>query len=109
MMSRIFALIALRAFFFGVIRMKYPFPLPLADATQVESQKPEGLTFQCVHHLGFLLVQFDTERCELFLEPLQGAFGPAPFCVVSTDGDEDIISESMIVHCLVGSLCRLAA
>ena len=43
------------------------------------------------------------------MESLQGPLGPAPFAVVAIDGDDDIISESMIVHCLVGSLCRFAA
>jgi hypothetical protein len=31
------------------------------------------------------------------LEPLQGAFRPASLGRVSTDGDDDIISESMIL------------
>ena len=43
------------------------------------------------------------------MESLQGPLGPAPFAVVAIDGDDDIISESMIVHCLVGPLCRFAA
>ena len=43
------------------------------------------------------------------MEPLQGSFGPASFGVVAADGDDDIIGEPMIVHCLVRSLCRLAA
>ena len=54
-------------------------PFTLADATQVEPQEPEGFPVQHVHHLGFLPVQLDAERRELFLEPLQGPFGPAPF------------------------------
>ena len=42
------------------------------------------------------------------MEPLQGAFGPAPFGVVAADDDDDIIGEPMIVHGLVRSLCRFA-
>jgi hypothetical protein len=79
------------------------------DTTQIESQEPKGFACQCVYHLGFLLVQFHTKRCELFLEPLQGAFSPTSFGMVSTDGDDDIIGEPMIVHCLVGSLRSLTA
>src|ERR1019366_2992630 len=55
------------------------------------------------------LVQLHTERCELFLEPLLGTCGPASLRVVSTEGDDDIIGEPMIVHRLVGSLCRFLA
>ena len=29
--------------------------------------------------LGFLLVQFDTDPCELFPDPLQSSFSPARF------------------------------
>lgn len=42
-------------------------------------------------------------------EPLQGPRGPAPFAVVSTDGDNAIIREPMIIHGLIGSLGGLAA
>src|ERR1019366_754160 len=65
------------------------------NTTQIKSQEPEGFSLHCVHHLGFLLVQFYTERCELFLESLLGAFGPTPFGIVATDGDDDIIGEPM--------------
>ena len=109
MMSRTFALIALRAFFFGVMRRKYPFPLLFRTRRRSNPRNPKASPCQCVHHLGFLLVQFHTKRCELFLEPLQGAFSPASFGMVSADGDDDIIGEPMIVHCLVGSLRRLTA
>ena len=43
------------------------------------------------------------------MEPLQGPFSPASFGVVTADGDDNIIGEPMIVHCLVRSLCRLTA
>jgi hypothetical protein len=45
----------------------------------------------------------------MLLEPLQGPRGPAPFAVVATDGDHDIISEPMIIHGLIRSLGGLAA
>ncbi len=84
-------------------------PLALAGTAQVESQEPKGFPFQRVHHLGFLLVQLDAERRELLMEPLQGSFSLAGFGMVAAGSDDDIIGEPMIVHCLVGSLCRLAA
>jgi len=45
----------------------------------------------------------------MLLEPLQGPLGPAPFGVVSTNGDNDIIGEPMIIHGLIGTLGCLAA
>ena len=98
--------------FAGLLLRSHPnevSPLILTDATQVESQEPKGIAFQQVHHFGFLLVQLDPDRSELFLESLKGPFGPAPFTVVAIDGDDNIVSESMIVHCLIGSLRRFAA
>src|SRR4051795_7284197 len=64
------------------------FSLPLASPAQIESQKSEGLPVQQVYHLGFLLVQFHTDKSKLFLEPLQGAFGPASFCMMAADGND---------------------
>ena len=87
--------------------MAVPFTLP--GTAQVESQEPKGFPFQGVHHLRFLLVQFHAERRELLMESLQGSFSPASFGVVTADGDDNIIGEPMIVHCLVRSLCRLTA
>src|ERR1019366_3075300 len=81
----------------------------LAGTAQVESQEPECFPFQRVYHLGFLLVQLDAKRRELLMEPLQGSFSPASFCVVAADGNDNIIGEPVIVHCLVGPFCRLAA
>src|SRR5215210_5057340 len=45
----------------------------------------------------------------MLLEPLQGSCRPAPFTVVATDGDYDIIGEPMVIHGLIGSLGGLAA
>jgi hypothetical protein len=45
----------------------------------------------------------------MFLEPLQGSCGPAPFRMMAANGDDDIIGKAMIIHGLVGSLGRLAA
>src|SRR5260370_449360 len=87
---------------------KIAVPFAFADTAQVESQEPEGFPFQHIHNLRFLLVQFHAKGRELFLESLQGSFSPAAFSVVSADGDDNIIGEPMIVHCLVGPLYRLA-
>src|SRR2546427_755279 len=84
-------------------------PFTLANSTQVKPQKPKGLPFQHVHHLGFLPVQLDAKQRELFLKPLQSPFGPAPFGVVSADGDDHIIGEPMIVDRLVVPFRRFAA
>src|SRR5262249_26170030 len=45
----------------------------------------------------------------MLLESLQGPLGPASFGVVSTNGDNDIIGEPMIIHGLVRTLGCLAA
>jgi len=73
-------------------------------ATQIKPQEPEGFILQRIHDLGFLSVQCDPHWDQLFLESLQGSFSPAPFLVVATDSNDDIIGEPMVVHCLVGSL-----
>jgi hypothetical protein len=84
-MSRIFALTALRAFFFGVIKTEYPSPFGLRTRP-IKARKPEGFPFQRIHHPGFPLVQFDTDECELLPDPLQSPFGPDPFRVEAADG-----------------------
>src|SRR5882724_11717315 len=84
-------------------------PFTLANPTQVKSQKPKGFPSQQVHHFGFLPVQFDAKKPELFLEPLQSPFGPTPFSMVSADSDDNIIGEPMIVDRLVVPFCRFAA
>src|SRR5207247_10621155 len=69
--------------------------------------KPERLLLQRIDQFGFRPVQFDTDKCQLFLESLQSPFGPAPFGVVPADGDDNIIGEPVIVDWLVVSFCRL--
>ena len=76
-----------------------------AHPPNIEPQEPEGFVREQVHHVGLLHVQLDPKRCEIFLEALQGPCCPAPFGVVSTHGDDDIICEPMIVHRLIRSLC----
>jgi hypothetical protein len=80
----------------------------LAYPTDVEPQVSEGFPVQRVDHLGFLSIQAHPEWSQRFFKPLEGAFRPASFGVVAADGDDDIIGEPMIVHCLVRPLCRLA-
>ena len=55
------------------------------------------------------MIQFDRQRGDLLLEPLQSPVGPAPFGMVAADGDDTIISEPVIVDGLIAPLCRLAA
>jgi hypothetical protein len=86
-----------------------PVPVRLAYARQVKSQEPEGFAPQPIHHPGFLQVQLDAQGRDLFPKPLQSAFRPAPFGMVSTDGDDTIIGEPMMVDCLVAPFCRFAA
>src|ERR1035441_581378 len=83
--------------------------LASAYTAQVESQESEWLTLQRIHHLRLLLVQFYPERCELFVETLQGTLCPAAFRMVAADGDDDIIGEPVIINGLVGPLGRLTA
>lgn len=45
----------------------------------------------------------------MLAEPEQGPGGPAPFAVVSTDGDDTIIGKTVIGDGLIGSLGSLAA
>ena|SRR5919106_862915 len=112
MISRILALMAFRAFFFGGHQEIVSVSFSLRHAAQVKPQKPKGFTLQCVNELRLLAVERHTERCELFLESLQSSFGPFTLSVVATDVmtiSDDIIGEPMMVHGLIGSLCRLAA
>src|SRR5271170_6428546 len=88
---------------------KMAIPFTLANTAQIEPKEPEGFSLQRIHHPGFLPIQFHAERRELFLEPLQGAFRPAAFGVVAADSDDDIVSEPVIVHCLIKPLRRFAA
>jgi hypothetical protein len=81
----------------------------LAYTAQVKPQEPEGFSVQRVHHLGFLQVQLDTQRRDLFLEPLQSPFGPTPFGMVSADGDHKIIGEPVIIDRLESPFRRFAA
>ena len=84
-------------------------PRPLAYASELKPQERKGLSPYSVHHFGLLRVHLHAQAAKVFAEPLQGPRGPAPFRVVATDGDNDIISEPMIIHGLIGSLGRLAA
>lgn len=49
------------------------------------------------------------EKIDLFPQPLQSAFRPAPFGMVPADGDDNIIGEPVIVDRLVVPFCRFAA
>src|SRR5665213_3363388 len=80
--------------------------LPPALASQVKTQEPEGFALQRIHDFGLLSIQRYPERDELFFEPLQSAFRPASFGAVAADGDDNVIGKPMVVHRLVGSLCR---
>jgi len=83
--------------------------VPFPHSEQVKSQESEGLPLQHVHYSRLLPVHLQAEGRDLLLEPLQGTLCPAPLAVVAADGDAHIISESMIVHCLIWSLYRFAA
>ena len=85
MISRILALMAFRAFFFGGHQEIVSVSFSLRHAAQVKPQKPKGFTLQCVNELRLLAVERHTERCELFLESLQSSFGPFTLSVVATD------------------------
>lgn len=59
--------------------------------------------------MGLLQIDLHAQACQVFLESLQGSGSPAPFRVMATDGDDNIISEPRIVDRLIHALGRLAA
>src|SRR5439155_6117900 len=79
-------------------------PRALPYAANLEPQKLKGFARKKVDHGGLFHVHLNPEGCEMFLEALQGPCSPAPFRVVPTHGDDDIIRKPMIVHGLIDLL-----
>src|SRR5450755_3736192 len=108
-MSRIFALTALRAFFFGVIKTKYPSPFRLRTRRRSNPRNPKASPFNVSTTLVFSWFSSTPISANCSRIRCRARSAQAPFRVVAADGDDDIIGEPMIVHGLVASLCRFAA
>ena len=87
--------------------MKCPFPLCLRTRRRSNPRNPKASPFSVSTTLVFSWFN-STDKCKLFLEPLQSPFGPVPFRMVAADGDDDVIGEPVIVHCLVIPFRRFA-
>src|SRR4029453_1037758 len=80
----------------------------LPAAAQVNPEAPKGFPLQCIDQLRLLRIQYHPEREKLFLEPWHSSLRPPPLPVVTTDGDDHILGEPMVVDRLIGARCRLA-